>query len=297
MSKGGGHPLLRTNRDRLIRISVQGEISHPDTWTPAFDVGFDGVPRMLPGTGGIVYNVRVGDPAMGWAADHVEPGVSMRAKEKEDNKGLNTYACIGNEAVVLSGDAKGQRGVVTGKHGGIEHVIVDFAPEVLEQLAVGDKIQVRARGQGLAIESLPGVQVMNLDPDLLEGIGPVMEGGRLQVPVAAVVPAELMGSGIGSLSANRGDYDITTQDRDRLAELGLAELRLGDLVAIRDRASYYGRQYRRGAWEIGVVIHGDSFIAGHGPGVTTIMTALHGEIAPVVEPGANIACYLGLRSL
>lgn len=286
---------LKTNRDRLVRLSVQGEIAHPDAWSRSYDVGFDGVPRLLPGTGGIVYNVRVGDPALGWAADHVEPGVSIRAKEKEDNLGLNTFACVGNEAVVLGGEAKGRKGVVTGKHGGIEHVIVDFPPDVLEQLSVGDKVLVRACGQGLEIEDFPGVKVMNLDPDLLERLGVRVEAERLVVPVAAEVPGELMGSGIGSLTSVRGDYDITTQDRERVRELGLEGLRLGDLVAIRDRAGFYGRQYRRGAVEIGVVIHGDSFVSGHGPGVTTIMTALAGEIVPEISARANIALHLGLR--
>lgn len=286
---------LKTNRERLVRLSVQGEISHPDVWSRSYDVGFDGVPRLLPGTGGIVYNVRVGDPALGWAADHVEPGVSIRAKEKEDNLGLNTFACVGNEAVVLGGEAKGRKGVVTGKHGGIEHVIVDFPPDVLEQLSVGDKVLVRACGQGLEIEGFPGVKVMNLDPDLLERLGVRVEAGRLVVPVAAEVPGELMGSGIGSLTSVRGDYDITTQDRERVRELGLEGLRLGDLVAVRDRAGFYGRQYRRGAVEIGIVIHGDSFVSGHGPGVTTIMTALLGEIVPEISGRANIALHLGLR--
>lgn len=287
--------VLKTNRDRLVRLSVQGEISHPDVWSRSYDVGFDGIPRLLPGTGGIVYNVRVGDPALGWAADHVEPGVSIRAKEKEDNLGLNTFACVGNEAVVLGGEAKGRKGVVTGKHGGIEHVIVDFPPDVLEQLSVGDKVLVRACGQGLEIEGFPGVKVMNLDPDLLERLGVRVEAERLVVPVAAEVPGELMGSGIGSLTSVRGDYDITTQDRERVRELGLEGLRLGDLVAIRDRAGFYGRQYRRGAVEIGVVIHGDSFVSGHGPGVTTLMTALAGEIVPEISARANIALHLGLR--
>lgn len=286
---------MRTNRDRLVTVAVQGEISHPDTWAPAYDVGYDGVARVLPGTGGITYNVRVGDPALGWAGDHVEPGVSLRAKEKEHNRALNTFACVGNEAVVLSGDAKGRKGVVTGKHGGIEHVLVDFPPDVLQQLSIGDKVLIRACGQGLVIEDLPGVHVVNLDPGLLERMGVRIEAGRLVVPVAHVVPAELMGSGIGATTSARGDYDITTQDRERLAELGLNGLRLGDIVAIRDRAGLFGHQYRRGAVEIGVVIHSDSFVAGHGPGVTTLLTCLGGEIVPETAVDANIAAYLGLR--
>ena len=156
---------------------------------------------------------------------------------------------------------------------------------------------MRACGQGLAIDGFAGVQVMNCDPDLLEKWGVDVSGGRLRVPVAAVVTAELMGSGIGSPAAQSGDYDITTQDRAMLREHGLEGLRFGDLVAIRDRASFYGRHYTRGAIEIGVVVHSDSQISGHGPGVTTLLTAKGGEIEPLLDPAANIANYLGIRAL
>jgi hypothetical protein len=42
--------------------------------------------------------------ATGWMADHVEPGVSLENKEKEDrfphgpNYALNVLSCVGNEA-------------------------------------------------------------------------------------------------------------------------------------------------------------------------------------------------------
>ena len=51
----------------------------------------------------------------------------------------------------MTGNAKGAKGTVTGKSGRFaEHVIIHFAPDVLEQLAFGDKIVVRARGVGMA---------------------------------------------------------------------------------------------------------------------------------------------------
>ncbi len=285
---------MKLNRDRLVKISVLGEVSSPQLRAP-YRVGFDGVARLLPGVGGIVYNVRVGDPALGWAGDHVEPGVSIKVKDEQSNGALNALACLGNVAVVVSGEARGERGTVVGKHGGIEHVLVDFPPDVLERLVLGDKIQIRACGQGLEIEGFPGVRCMNLDPDLLERMQVEAAGGRLRVPVVAEVPPELMGSGIGSPSSERGDYDITTQDREVLREHGLLGLRLGDLVAVRDRSGSFGRSYRRGSIEVGVVVHTDSYLAGHGPGVTTVLTADGGKIEPVRHPRANIALYLGLR--
>ncbi len=117
--------MLRTNVEKLVKISVIGEVSSP-VFRSAYRISADGKPRVLPGVGGITYNVRVGDLATGWMADHVEPGVSIKNKERTDrypsaaNMALNILSCVGNEARVVSGDAKGGKGVVTGKHGGIE---------------------------------------------------------------------------------------------------------------------------------------------------------------------------------
>ncbi len=286
---------VRANYDDIVMISVIGEITAPRKPSTPYTVTTDGRPVVLPGTGGIVYNVRVGDRAIGWASDHMEPGVTIRNKDAEENGGLNTLACIGNDAYVVSGEAKGAKGTVTGKHGGAEHVMVDFPPDVLEKLVIGDKIQVRAYGRGLRLLDAPDVMLMNLSVQLLRALPLEVEDGVLSVPVAGIVPPELMGSGVGSTS-ERGDYDIQTADREVLAQHGLERLRLGDLVAIRDQDHSYGRGYRKGAVTVAVVSHTDSFIAGHGPGVTTLMTSAKGRIAPRLAPDeANIATLLGLR--
>ncbi len=286
---------VRANYDDIVMISVIGEITAPRKPSTPYTVTTDGRPVVLPGTGGIVYNVRVGDRAIGWASDHMEPGVTIRNKDAEENGGLNTLACIGNEAYVVSGEAKGAKGTVTGKHGGAEHVMVDFPPDVLEKLVIGDKIQVRAYGRGLRLLDAPDVMLMNLSVQLLRALPLEVEDGVLSVPVAGIVPPELMGSGVGSTS-ERGDYDIQTADREVLAQHGLERLRLGDLVAIRDQDHSYGRGYRKGAVTVAVVSHTDSFIAGHGPGVTTLMTSAKGKITPRLAPDeANIATLLGLR--
>lgn len=290
--------MIRYNKENLVTFSIQGEVSPPGQRTP-YRVGFDGVARVVPGTGGITYNVRVGDRACGWAGDHVEPGVSSKSKDEGENSGYNTFACVGNRATVISGDAKGALGHVTGKHGGIEHVIIDFEPTALEKMAVGDKILVRSYGQGLEIAGLEkDVSVMNLDPGLFEAMNlSLTPEGKLRVPVACVAPAEIMGSGMGANTAHRGDYDITTQDKSILKEYDLLSMRLGDIVAIKDMSSYYGRSYLRGAVIIGVIVHSDSMISGHGPGVTTIMTSNTGMIEWVRDTRANIANYLGIREV
>ena len=288
--------MIKYNEDKLVVVSVHGEISSPKIRDTPYRLGFDGVARVGAGTGGITYNVRVGDPAFGWAADHVEPAVSSKHKDDMENGAYNFLSCIGNEARIISGDGKGSTGVVVGKHGGVEHVMIDFAPEILDQLAIGDKILVKAVGQGMELSDFPGVRVMNLSPRLLEAMElDTSKEGKLRVPVSAMVPAVLMGSGLGSPTSERGDYDITTQDKEFIREQGLDTLKLGDLVAITDMSGDYGRSYQRGSLIIGVIIHGDSNIAGHGPGVTGLFSSNAGEIEPFVDKGANLASLLKLR--
>lgn len=290
---------MKTNADRLVRLSVTGQVSSPTMTEAGYRIGATGSPVILPGTGGITYNVKVGHPACGWVADHVEPGVSVKnisAKEgtRSANAALNTLACVGNEAIVTSGDAKGSRGVVTGKHGGIEHVLVDFDDRTLERLTIGDSILVKAFGTGLAAEGVADVKMMNLDPGLLAVMNAAVAKGRLVVGVTHIIPSALMGSGIGKVHAHSGDYDIQLLDPRTVAKAGLGGISLGDIVAIKDADHTFGRMYRKGALTVGVVVHSDCVLSGHGPGVTTIMTSSRGAIAPELDAKANIAKLLGI---
>lgn len=288
---------MRTNRDKVVMISVMGAVA-PPVRRLDYRVSADGEPFVLPGTGGITYNVLVGDPCFGWAGDHVEPGVStcsdIDRRSEGKNAGYNTYACIGNKARVATGDAKGAEGVVVGHHGGIEHVLIDFEPEAMEKMLIDDKILVKGYGQGLKLLDYPSVKVMNVDPDLLDKMGIKEEGSVLDVPVALEVPAKLMGSGLGMGNCYSGDYDITTTDKRLIADLGIDKLRFGDVVAITDADNRFGRSYMSGAVTIGIVVHSDCLIAGHGPGVATVLTDVEGKIRPVLDKKANIAAYLGL---
>ena len=163
------------------------------------------MPRVLPGTGGIVLSHRVGDPCVGLAGDHVEPGASIRnegrsVKGERDgsNLALQTLTCIGNAARVVSGSCAGRTGVVTGKHGGIDTVLVDFPIETLRRLAVGDRVQIYAYGTGVKLLDHPEIAVTNCSPRLLARWGLRGDRGRLAVPVTHLVPAALMGSGLGA---------------------------------------------------------------------------------------------------
>ncbi|RKZ35237.1 DUF4438 domain-containing protein [bacterium] len=291
-------PVPKTNADKLIKMSVQGHPSPPEHYgRHGFDA--DGQPFLLPGTGGIVYNVHIGDPAFGWEADHLEPAVSAVADQKERssalNAGFNFYSCTGNEAVIISGDAKGDKGVVIGHHGGSERVIIEFGEETMEKMTLEDKILIRGFGQGLKFIDYPDIAVYNFDPNLIEPLG--IEDGKngIIVPVCAKVPGQLMGSGVGSTSMGRSDYDIMTADKEYIKELKLDKLRFGDFVAITDHDNRYGRSYRRGATTIGIVVHGDCRWAGHGPGITTLISSvIPGKIEPVISSDANIGKILGI---
>lgn len=285
--------MLKTNIDKIITISVIGQISSP-TRRQNIRLTHEGVATVFPGTGGITYNVKVGDPVFGWVGDHIEPSVSMKNKDENENRALNVYTCIGNTAYVLSGAAKGKKGIVTGKHGGIEHILVWFPKLVIEKLAIGDQIQIRAQGQGLAVFDLPQIKFYNLDPKLFLKINPKMKNGYLEFPVTHIIPPTIMGSGLGSETAASGDYDITTQDPTAIKELKLDNLRFGDIVFLQDTDNTFGRCYKKGAGSVGVVVHSNCVIAGHGPGVTTIATSVKGKIKPIYNKDANIAKYLRL---
>ncbi len=287
---------LRTNADRLVMQAVTGEIQHPVMRPLPVRVDRDGLAHVLPSTGSITYNVQIGDSVFGLAGDHIEPGVTIKNYRAEsENAALNILSCVGNDAVVLTGDAKGAKGFVTGTHGGVEHVLIYFPRADLERMAVGDRIQVRACGQGLQLCDYPGVQVMNCDPRLLEALGLQQVDGKLQVPVAGVVPAHLMGSGYGAPTACRGDYDIMTEDQEELARCGLEGLRFGDIVLLENCDTTFGRGYLTGAQTVGVVVHSDCITLGHGPGVTTLMSCKMPIFEPVPSREANLAWLLGVR--
>ena len=293
--------MIKTNRDKIVKISVIGEVVSPVVGDAVYKISADGEAVVLPGVGGITYNLRVGDVATGWMADHVEPGVSIENRVSDrrfpngQSRALNVLSCVGNEATVVKGDAKGDKGVVVGKHGGIEHVMVDFQPETMEKLVIEDKVMIKAYGVGLKLLDLPEVKLFNVSPEFLEAVDPAIKDGKLEVPVTHTIPAAIMGSGLGRSHVASGDYDITMFCEATCEEYGLEDVRFGDLVVIMDADHSYGRIYRRGAVSVGIVTHSDCVVAGHGPGVTTLFTSKTGAIKPLMDSGANVAKFMKLR--
>ena len=292
--------MLKTNKDKVVEMFLACKSGMPRAGA-GWKVDHKGNPFLLPGIGGITLNVQAGDSAFGLAGDHIEPGVSCTANMEKPNdfpnNSLQLLSCVGNEARIISGEAQGETGVVLGHHGGSEHVIVEFARQIKEKMSYEDKILIRAKGQGLALTDYPEIKLFNLDPDLLEKMNIVETGaGTLKVPVTTTVPAPCMGSGVGRAHVGAGDYDVMTSDPETVEKYNLDKIRFGDFVALMDHDNSYGRAYVQGAISIGIVVHSNCLLAGHGPGVSTLLTCAAPHIEPVIDPSANIADLLGIGS-
>lgn len=295
---------IEFNQAELVEQAALGEISPPAIRDSIYRVHADGEVALLPGTGSITYNFRTGDSAIDMAGNHVEPAVSLYNLGREanrlgnDNRALNALSMIGNRVRILTGMAIGSEGWVVGKHGGVEHLIVDFDPAVYEQLAIGDVMQVRTVGAGMRLTNIEGVRVFNASPRLIEALNAAGAGitadGKLRIGVTHFIPAKIMGSGLGRDHVFTGDYDIQMFDEDVNERHELGSLRFGDIVAIVDADHSYGRTWLGGAVSIGVVSHGKSMSAGHGPGVTTLFTSRDGLIEPVLDREANLKQLLAI---
>jgi hypothetical protein len=284
--------MLRTNQDSLVVMAVSGFISPPTLDRSPYRPDTEGIGRVLIGMAGIVYNARVGDPAYGWAGDHVEPGVSIAHPDTDVDHAMHYLACVGNEVVVAGGAANGAKGIVTGEHA---RLLVDFPPDVLELLSVGDRLVIKTHGRGMHLLDFPGVLVKKAAPNLIERWGLcTTPDGKLQVPVVAKIPAHIMGSG-AELTPEFVDQDLMTGDRTALAEHGIDRLLLGDLVAVMDTDHRYGRGYYAGGVTIGIIMHGDSVMTGHGPGCQDLLACVDGSLEPVIDPHANLAKLLEIR--
>lgn len=292
--------LIADNRDQLVGIGVQGTVVSPELPPlPAspYQIAADGNPYLLPAPGGIVYNVRLGDPAFGWLADMVQPGVSIRNPQDPANQALNILSCLGDEALVVSGAALGARGTVVGKSGRFaEHVILHFGQEPLEKIALEDRVLVRALGRSLTLKNHPEIQLKSLSPRLLDALDlKELDDGRVGVRVRALVPAHLAGAGSG-LGSEAGCVQIQSEDPEALSTNGLDGLRLGDIVAIQDYDCRWGNGFLNGAVAVGVVVHGDSPRSGFGPGITPVMAATDQAIVPELVESRNLTDLLGLDS-
>jgi len=282
---------VTTNSGRLVRQVLTGEVWPPVADRHAYRVGPDGQPFVLPGMGGVTLGVHCGDPATGYACDHLEPGASVRHRDPGANMALQFLTCVGNPVRVESGPAAGEVGHVIGQHA---YVLVDFPEPVLARMSTGDDVSVTACGQGLALADHPAIVVKNCAPELLASMpGGSRPDGTLAVHVAARVPPEAIGAGVGMISeyANTdlmGAYAGLGED----LSLGLEDLRIGDIVALADTDHRYGRAHRPGYLTVGVISTGQCMLFGHGPGPSTLLSGPADAFRLVDDPDANLARWL-----
>ena len=275
----------------LVRQVLTGEVWPALADRHVYRVDPDGHPFALPGMGGVTLGVHCGDPATGHASDHLEPGASIRHRDPGANMALQYLTCVGNKVQIAAGPAAGAVGHVIGQHA---YVLADFPEPVLQQLAPGDPVTVFATGQGLALPAHPRIVIKNCDPDLLAampgGTGP---DGRLEVHVAATVPAEAIGAGAGMVS-EYANTDLMGAYRGLGADLslGLEGLRIGDIVCLSDSDHRFGRGYRSGYLTVGVISTGQCMLFGHGPGPSTLMSGPADAFHILDDADANLASWL-----
>lgn len=253
---------------RAIAMNLSGVVESPTVGSTPYRVDREGRPYVPVGDGGIVLGVHLGDPLSGFDGDHVAPALSLSHPDQAARHALTAYSCIGNPVRVRDGAAAGATGWVHGKRGEDGRVLVVLPDDALAVLQPGDGLTVRAHGQGAVLPDAPeGVQLLNLDPRLLGPLGLAVEGGRVGVTVRAVVPSRLAGNGLGR-PAQQWDVDLAFPSGDPV----LASLHFGDLLAVADLDVRHNMGFRRGWLTVGVVVHGDSPMPGHGPGVTPVLT-------------------------
>jgi hypothetical protein len=304
-----GFDLIKINDERLLVTQVLAQVSHPTIeggggFGGGYVTTWDGKAKLGVGPGGIKYNVKIGSPCFGWPeTEYLEPEVALKdADVRSSMPGyqtsgsvavtVNTVSCLGNEVMLVGGDAKGKKGVVVGKSR--RYIVSHFSEDVLDDLSIGDKVKIRAEGLGLSVQDFKG-ELYNMSPSFLRSLDLKLEGEKLVFPVKKVIPAYAMGSGSGGSEAQRGTFSIQSCPPSLVKELGLNDLCIGDIVACQDILMSYGKGYYRGATTVGVVATGASDNAGHGPAIFAIAASQEGKIEPFIDNKANLAKFMDLR--
>lgn len=276
---------MATNTERLVTTRLKAQIQ-PGSANQC--VRPDGVFNVLPGQGGVVTGIGLGDVAGKWVGDHVEPGVSLGHPDANANHAVRFLSCVGNSVEVLSGAAAGSRGIVFGKHGA---VLAMFAPEVLGRVAPGDWVNIDAQGIGIADDAFPDLTFHSCSPALYAAIARKSDDNRLHIGVAAVLPSIASAAGIG-MPAAMFNMDLHTSSPP-IAEMAKG-LRFGDLVAVMDQDHRFGRQHRKGWAMVGIISHGTSTAGGHGLGLMTLLTAPVDRLKFEISDTAQLASLLPL---
>ena len=284
----------------LVATNASGIVEHPGLDAAPYLIDEDGRPFVPTGAGGVVLGLAMGDSVFGFDADSASPAVSVVHAEPAARAALTAFSCLGNPVTVRTGAAAGERGTVLGKRGEQGRVLAWFPPEVTAQLVPGDALTVRALGQGAhwagPVGELGG-QLLNVDPAFLAGLGIEVGAESLTVAVRGVVASKLIGNGIGR-PAHQWDLDLQVT-AETAPGVGLADLRIGDLVAVQHLDVRHNTGYRAGWVTVGVVTTTASPRPGHGAGLMPILCVpervLELDLRPADHVGVTADLLTGAR--
>jgi hypothetical protein len=254
------------NSVKLVSVNVLAFVDQGEVGNDPYRIDRDGKPYVAVGDGGIVLGLQLGDSVFGHVGDHAAPGACLVHPSDDARYAVVGLSCIGNRASVRTGDAAGAEGVVVGKRGGGERVIVVFTQDVLKRLRPADQVAITSRGQG-ADAPVAGITQMNITPEALGLLPIAVVGDRLDVGVRLGLSSRTVGNGIGRPMA-MWDVDLQID----ASTPGTSDLCLGDLVAITDLDARANAGFRKDWVSIGVVTHASSPQPGHGPGVTIVLS-------------------------
>jgi hypothetical protein len=283
------------NRDDIVAVAVAGRVSDARISPELLWMDDSGRSCVLPGNGGVVLGLHVGDRIHDLEADHAMVGASIEDLSGDPGEpgALHLLSCLGNRVRDASGVALG---VVAGKRGGLAPrafppslVAVEATDKRLAALVPGERIVVEAEGRGLGFRDIPEISVANCSPRLLDHLPLQASRGMLEVAVKIIIPSRLAGPGLGQ-DVWIGDLEIVNR---HYPALDLSELRYGDLVAFQAIDSANNRFYRPGFVSIGVISHGPSKWPGHGPGATIVLSGPAERMAP--RPAAEFSVADSLR--
>jgi hypothetical protein len=162
------------------------------------------------------------------------------------------------------------------------------ADDARDLIVPGDRFVVTAEGRGMTVDGLADVTCHSLSPDLWSGWAPQRDGGTLGLRVTHVLPPEVVGMGSGRVS---GATSVALQ-AGVTEELG--NLRIGDIVAIRDWDATHYTGYHEDRVIVGVVSTGDSPVLGNGPATTILLSGPAAAFDFQLDDSANIASLLSL---
>ena len=293
----------RINPAELVMITVARPDLRAAQRANPYRIGQDGRPRVLPGPGGIVLQLSGrralrrpgGRPRRAGrlhpqrqrrsrATRRRQPGAADLRLHRQRRDGRHRPPC------------RAPAGRSTGKHGGVDTVLVDF-PHARRcgawRSATASRSMPTARACGCSTTAAWRSATPRRGWSRAGGCAAI--GGRLRV--AGDAPHSRRDHGLRARPQQRGRAATRTSScsirRRSGGTASTAALRRpgGD----RRRRPPLRPLLSAGHVSIGCVVHSDSTVAGHGPGVVTLLTGPSRAFRLRHDPGANIARILGIR--